>query len=151
MSEAKPTKVSEIKGRLTKIVTSPTTGFSYRIRGAQALDFAASGLSSVLKLKPGALEKDASEWKQDDIDLTSIEENTGRFLVGISRLVERCTVEPRLSSDDAAIADNSRVHISEIGGDETFLWGAITEFDMPVAEAVEEVEAVVGNGNGAES
>ena len=143
-----PTPVAEIKGRFTKIVQSPTTGLAYRIRPANALDFAVSGLAAMLRLKPGALRKDARTLTAGDLDLSVFEDRAGDYLMSLSKLVSRCVVDPKIKLQDGAIDDPDVLHISEIGGDEIFLWSEISTLSGATEEAAEEVEAAAKNGNG---
>ena len=131
------TPISEIKGRATKEVTSPN-GITFLIRKFSQLEMEGLGISAILSVDINTLATEKVETKLD----------SDKMLKVARQVIEEGCRKPPISYDPAAIDDPEKLHISDIAGDDLWLFQEIMTFSGISSEAQADVQVLAGNGKG---
>lgn len=139
-----PTPVSQIKGKNSKVVQSPETENAYRIRKLSVGDYQAAGLAALFSI---ADPKKAGSERSVDMAF-----DFNVMIPAVGKLVALGVLEPKISVDESALASADVVHVSELGGDEMWLFGEICSYSGLLDQAArQQVKAYAKNVNGSES
>jgi len=112
--EKRPTSAAEIRDRSQRVVTSPLTGNTYRIRDYAPVDaLRLQRLPKILKEpeQPGQ----EPEEKTEPGELTAADKVQHRLAFS-EAVVEACVLEPKFTNDPEAV-DGETLHTTEIAQD----------------------------------
>jgi hypothetical protein len=134
-----PTDPLVIRAAASKIITSPVTNYSYRIRRINQLDFNRHKISTILPEKQGAWE----ELSADDQRVF-----LGRVLDSTQYTLERGA---GIFFGEESATPPGAIHVDWIAGDEGFLSDEILKFSGLDTESQKAIEDLLKNANGSGS
>jgi hypothetical protein len=134
-----PTDPADLRERASKIVTSPVTGYSYRIRRINQIDFNRHKISTILPEKQGA-------W--DELGAEDQRVFMSRVLDSTQYTLERGA---NIFFGEESATPPGAIHVDWIAGDEGFLSDEILKFSGLDTESQKAIEDLLKNANGSGS